>query len=88
MLRTNDSRSPQSRAQLQVSRHLLEVTNISEYVTHDCTASWHERVARGAGAAIAGGTHYVATAKRLVEEGIDPTQRMKAMPVAVGAVFW
>ena len=35
------------------------------------------------GAAVAGGTHYVATAKRLVEEGIDPTQRMKAMPVAV-----
>ena len=37
-----------------------------------------------AGAAIAGGTHYVATAKRLVEEGVDPTQRVKAMPVAVG----
>lgn len=36
-----------------------------------------------AGAAIAGGTHYVATAKRLVEEGVDPTQRVKAMPVAV-----
>lgn len=37
-----------------------------------------------AGAAIAGGTHYVATAKRLVEEGVAPTQRVKAMPVAVG----
>lgn len=36
------------------------------------------------GAAIAGGTHYVATAKRLIEEGVDPTQRVKAMPVAVG----
>ena len=38
---------------------------------------------RHAGAAIAGGTHYVTTAKRLAEEGIDPTQRVKAMPVAV-----
>ena len=35
------------------------------------------------GAAIAGGTHYVTTAKRLAEEGIDPTQRVRAMPVAV-----
>jgi hypothetical protein len=35
------------------------------------------------GAAIAGGAHYVTTAKRLVEDGIDPTQRVKAMPVAV-----
>ena len=35
------------------------------------------------GAAIAGGCHYVATAKRLVEEGIDPRQRVKAFPVAV-----
>ncbi|KAL3139034.1 hypothetical protein ABBQ32_005836 [Trebouxia sp. C0010 RCD-2024] len=38
------------------------------------------------GAAIAGGTHYVATAKRLVDEGIDPTQRVKAMPVALRAL--
>lgn len=35
------------------------------------------------GAAIAGGCHYVATAKRLAEEGIDPRQRVKAFPVAV-----
>ena len=34
-------------------------------------------------AAIAGGAHYVTTAKRLVEDGVDPTQRVKAMPVAV-----
>ena len=38
------------------------------------------------GAAIAGGAHYVTSAKRLVEDGIDPTQRMKAMPVAVSIV--
>lgn len=38
-----------------------------------------------AGAAIAGGAHYVTTAKRLAEEGIDPTQRVKAMPVAVSS---
>ncbi|DBA84077.1 hypothetical protein WJX77_000647 [Trebouxia sp. C0004] len=38
------------------------------------------------GAAIAGGAHYVTTAKRLVEDGIDPTQRVKAMPVALRAL--
>jgi len=38
------------------------------------------------GAAIAGGCHYVATAKRLAEEGIDPRQRVKAFPVAVKAL--
>ena len=51
---------------------------------HGEDASWRDGVVSYAGAAIAGGTHYVATAKRLAEEGVDPTQRMKAMPIAVG----
>ena len=35
------------------------------------------------GALLTGSTHYVATGKALKDEGLDPTARLKAMPVAV-----
>lgn len=39
-----------------------------------------------AGAALSGGTYYVSTAKKLAEEGIAPSARIKAMPVAAQAL--
>ena len=39
-----------------------------------------------AGAVAAGGTHFMSTAKKLTEEGVDPAARVRAMPLAVSAV--
>ncbi len=36
-----------------------------------------------AGAGVAGGVHYLATAKALTEEGVDARARLHALPVAV-----
>lgn len=95
MLHTNDNKSLQSRARLQVLQHSLEVIRSGPYHQYHQSYCGDEASLASmilscvAGAAIAGGTHYVATAKRLVEEGVDPTQRVKAMPVAVGpGLLW
>ncbi len=40
-----------------------------------------------AGALVAGATHFMSTAKKLTEEGVDPAARVRAMPLAVCAAF-
>jgi hypothetical protein len=38
-----------------------------------------------AGALLAGGGHFLSTAKKLSEEGIDPGARVRALPIAVSS---
>ena len=44
---------------------------------------WAGVAAFAAGAAVAGTSHFVGTAKTLEEEGITRSQRMRALPTAV-----
>lgn len=41
-----------------------------------------------AGAIMAGGTHFVASTKKLQEEGIDTKARLRAAPLALKALMW
>ena len=43
-------------------------------------------VVLAAGALLSGGTHYHSTAKKLAEEGIAPSARLRAMPIAAQAL--
>ncbi|KAK9917241.1 hypothetical protein WJX75_002213 [Coccomyxa subellipsoidea] len=50
------------------------------------TGLWIAAAALCGGALVTGGAHYLNTAKKLNEEGVDAVARMRAVPIAVKAL--